>query len=202
MVYPYSIHLCPAMVNNCLLSLQIPQLMAVTTWGSAVCVCVCVCVCLCLCLFLVCVSSPKRIHGVKARETCLCSYICNLLHLVPMLVNRNRSEPIRRGCIIDASRRVADKTCVVLCCVALCYIVLCLFMLYCVVLIRQISFHLQSRANAREQEVSIRVQGIDPWVGKCRKNKIFSSQIILFLLPRVENVTKKDHLPRYLYLLS
>ena len=63
--------------------------------------------------------------------------------------------------------------------------------LCCVVLIRQISFHLQSRANAREQEVSIRVQGIDPWVGKCRKNKIFSSQI-LYLLPRVENVTKKE----------
>ena len=96
--------------------------------GDPVCVCVCVC-------FLVYVSSPKRIHGVKAWETCLCSYICNLLHLVPMLVNRNRSEPIRRGCIIDASRRVADKTwvvlrCVVLCCVVLCCVVLCNVVLY------------------------------------------------------------------------
>ena len=162
--------------------------------GDPVCVCVCVC-------FLVYVSSPKRIHGVKAWETCLCSYICNLLHLVPMLVNRNRSEPIRRGCIIDASRRVADKTCVVLRCVTLCCVVFIYVVLCCVVLIRQISFHLQSRANASEQEVSIRVQGIDPWVGKCRKNKIFSSQI-LFLLPRVEKVTKNKRSSSQIFIFA
>ena len=35
--------------------------------------------------------------------------ICNLLYLLPIRVNRNRSEPIRLGCIIDTWRPQLEK---------------------------------------------------------------------------------------------
>ena len=159
---------------------------------------------MCVC-FLVCVSSPKRIHGVKAWETCLCSYICNLLHLVPMLVNRNRSEPIRRGCIIDASRRVADKTCVVLCCVALCYIVLCCVYLCCIVLccVDKTDFFSSPISGQCQWAGSVN-QSARHWSrgGKMsqKQNILFPNTIFASTGGKCHKKTK-DHFPRYLYLL-